>query len=186
MEEEWKAIPGANGYYVSDQGRVRSHYKQVGPPHHWIITDEPQRIIAPGRERNGYLNVGIKMNGGKITQKIHHLVMLSFIGPKQDGIEVCHIDNNPANNRLSNLRYDTHANNMKDMMKPERLRKRYNKFVSDKMAEKEVVSRIEPLLYDEVERIANESDTTISAVVREAIRQFIASHQAAVEKAWCA
>ena len=75
---------------------------------------------------------------------------------------------------------------MKDMMKPERLRKRYNKFVSDKMAEKEVVSRIEPLLYDEVERIANESDTTISAVVREAIRQFIAGHQSVVEKAWCA
>jgi len=38
--------------------------------------------------------------------------------------------------------------------------------------------RIEPQLYDEVERIANETDTTISAVVREAIRQFIASHQA--------
>jgi len=37
--------------------------------------------------------------------------------------------------------------------------------------------RMEPLLYDEVERIANESDTTISAVVREAIREFIAGHQ---------
>ena len=37
--------------------------------------------------------------------------------------------------------------------------------------------RMEQLLYDEVERIANESDTTISAVVREAIRQFIAGYQ---------
>jgi len=37
--------------------------------------------------------------------------------------------------------------------------------------------RIEPQLYDEVERIANEGDTTISAVVREAVRQFIAGYQ---------
>ena len=38
--------------------------------------------------------------------------------------------------------------------------------------------RIEPQLYDEVERIANESDTTISAVVREAVRQFLESYGA--------
>ena len=41
--------------------------------------------------------------------------------------------------------------------------------------------RIEPLLYDEVERIANETGTTISAVVREAIRQFLAGKVAPAE-----
>jgi len=38
---------------------------------------------------------------------------------------------------------------------------------------------MEQLLYDEVERIANESDTTISAVIREAIRQYLQTYGAA-------
>lgn len=41
--------------------------------------------------------------------------MLAFIGPPPPGMEVCHRDNNPRNNRLENLRYDTHMNNMIDV-----------------------------------------------------------------------
>ena len=41
--------------------------------------------------------------------------MLAFVGPCPPGMEVCHNDSNPKNNRLDNLRYDTHMNNMIDM-----------------------------------------------------------------------
>lgn len=48
---------------------------------------------------------------------VHRLVMAAFVGPCPDGIEVCHNNGNPADNRLSNLRYGTHSENQLDQVK---------------------------------------------------------------------
>jgi hypothetical protein len=40
--------------------------------------------------------------------------MESFVGPCPDGLEVCHNDGNPENNKLSNLRYGTQSSNQID------------------------------------------------------------------------
>jgi hypothetical protein len=45
---------------------------------------------------------------------VHVLVLLAFIGPRPDGQEACHGDGNPLNNRLENLRWDTHLANEAD------------------------------------------------------------------------
>lgn len=42
--------------------------------------------------------------------------MLAFAGPCPIGLEVCHNDSNPTNNRLDNLRYDTRRSNRIDMV----------------------------------------------------------------------
>jgi hypothetical protein len=111
MEEEiWKAIPGNLGYEVSNLGRVRS------------LKRKTPRILKPCYYR-GYLQVHLS-NGkkGDISQRrIHNLVMLAFVGPRPEGLEVCHEDDNPANNRLDNLRYDTHLANMQDAVKQGRM-----------------------------------------------------------------
>lgn len=40
-------------------------------------------------------------------------MLAAFVGPCPEGLEVCHLDGDPLNNRLSNLRYDTRsANNL--------------------------------------------------------------------------
>jgi hypothetical protein len=46
---------------------------------------------------------------------VHHLVLEAFVGSRPPGTECCHNDDDPANNRLSNLRWDTHLANMGDM-----------------------------------------------------------------------
>lgn len=43
--------------------------------------------------------------------------MLAFVGPCPDGMEVCHNDGNPENNRVENLRYGTRSDNMRDKRK---------------------------------------------------------------------
>ena len=121
--EIWKPIPGFDGYEVSDQGRVRSFHKRdrgdvAGPV--WIISDEPQRILSPGSCKRGYQTVGLRMDGKTHPRKIHALVMLAFIGEIPHGLEVCHNDGDPRNNRLSNLRYDTSSANAADMVRHER------------------------------------------------------------------
>ncbi len=47
---------------------------------------------------------------------VHRLILEAFVGPCPRGKESCHFpDRNPTNNRLENLRWDTHAANGRDM-----------------------------------------------------------------------
>lgn len=45
---------------------------------------------------------------------VHRLVLEAFVGPCPSGCEGCHYDGNPANNIVSNLRWDTTKNNCLD------------------------------------------------------------------------
>lgn len=48
---------------------------------------------------------------------VHRLVLTAFVGPCPEGMEGCHEDGDPSNNRATNLRWDTHKNNQLDMHK---------------------------------------------------------------------
>jgi hypothetical protein len=45
---------------------------------------------------------------------IHRMVLQAFVGECPDGMECCHNNSNPSDNRLENLRWDTHINNNGD------------------------------------------------------------------------
>ncbi|MCP3683886.1 MAG: hypothetical protein GY861_14480 [bacterium] len=71
------------------------------------------KILKPILNDKGYLIVGLD---GK-NKNIHRLVLESFGGKCPEGMECCHIDGNRLNNNLENLKWDTHAENMKDKIK---------------------------------------------------------------------
>lgn len=48
------------------------------------------------------------------TNRVHKMVLLTFRGEPQDGQISRHLDGNPANNRLDNLKYGTHKENYQD------------------------------------------------------------------------
>lgn len=99
--ETWKFVPGYDSKYeVSDQGRIRSYQRR------------PEGcILRPGRMPGGHLSVAL---GRKNSQCVHKLVLLAFVGAAPDKHECLHINGNPADNRLSNLRWGTRSENMKD------------------------------------------------------------------------
>lgn len=68
--------------------------------------------LSPKKDRSGYYKVSCTSRRGAIT--IHELVMLAFVGPRPNGMEIDHIDRNKNNNRLENLRYVTHKENMEN------------------------------------------------------------------------
>jgi hypothetical protein len=114
MTEEWRDIPGyEDAYQVSDLGRVRSVERRVRlVPHPGIETTRrvPPRILKPGSKPDGHVSVCL---GKGNTKDVHLLVMLAFVGPRPDGQETLHRNENPADNRLINLRYGTRSENMK-------------------------------------------------------------------------
>lgn len=114
MTEEWKAIPGYPGYEVSDHGQVRSYFERTGGRGRWELASTPQRILSPSGCGAGYLGIGLCKDGNVNRCHIAHLVLLAFVGPRPEGKEACHNDGDNSNNKLENLRYDTHEANMDD------------------------------------------------------------------------
>ena len=101
-KEIWKAIPNYPDYEVSSKGRVRN---------------KKGRLLSPYFASGRYL--AISLSRDKLSKKryIHSLVLEAFSGPCPNGMECAHNNGQKQDNRISNLRYDTHVGNCADRMK---------------------------------------------------------------------
>jgi hypothetical protein len=113
METEiWRPVEENPHYEVSNLGRVRSIQRQM---HNYVkrgsVLRGRMRRKASGRPACMIVQIG---RGN--YRRVHRLVLIAFVGPAPEGCEGCHNDGDPANNRLSNLRWDTHAANMADQI----------------------------------------------------------------------
>jgi hypothetical protein len=114
--ERWVAARGFEGRYeVSDLGRVRSVPRQV--VNGGRIKLEPGALLKPYWHRR---HLKVTLYGDNRSERqvfVHILVLESFVGPKPKGRLGCHKDDNPRNNCLSNLRWDTPAANCRDAVR---------------------------------------------------------------------
>ena len=69
--------------------------------------EEPDILLKPKKAGAGRLYVSLHKNGKRNNLYVHRLVLITFVGPCPEGMECCHKDDNPLNNRLENLRWDT-------------------------------------------------------------------------------
>jgi hypothetical protein len=101
-EEQWRPVPGHPEYEVSDLGRVAS------------LRRGARRILVGGRSA-GYRTVLLYSPGqARDMQYVHHLVLASFVGPREPEQQVRHLDGNKDHNALANLAYGTRSENMLD------------------------------------------------------------------------
>lgn len=106
MIEKWRAIPGFDGYEVSSEGRVRS----------WRRSTETPRILAQSKSgTRGVPSASLWLHGKTHRIVVARLVLGAFVGPCPNGHEACHRNDDPFDNKLSNLRWDTHLENMRDV-----------------------------------------------------------------------
>lgn len=74
-------------------------------------------VLTPYSTPTGHLTVALSADGRRRTMLVHRIVLEAFIGPCPTGMEGCHSDGNPANNHLSNLRWDTRSGNVQDTLR---------------------------------------------------------------------
>lgn len=103
--EIWKVIPGFSKHEISTMGGLRQK--------------DSQRVLKPYEDPDThYKKTSLKNDEGKIKSiRIHELVAITYLGEKPDGLEVCHGSLGSSDNRVTNLRYDTHQNNQLDQIK---------------------------------------------------------------------
>lgn len=119
------------GYEVSNYGRVRTYkqrYGQVSRANKHSGLNRPllktPTIINGRHDKKGYIQFLLSdTNKKRHNIRAHTLVMQVFVGLPKEYQVVCHYDDIKTNNTLSNLRYDTQEENLKDAARNKNMKK---------------------------------------------------------------
>lgn len=100
MSEVWKSIENYSNYEVSNEGNVR-HI-------------EKKKILKPSKLTTYHSQVKLYNDDGSKWWRIHRLVANAFIPNPENYPWIDHIDGNPLNNNVNNLRWCTPLMNAKN------------------------------------------------------------------------
>lgn len=100
MTEVWKTVESHPNYEVSNIGNVRN--------------TKTGKKLNPSISNCGYALVSLSNNGKVTSANVHSLVAKAFIPNEQPDFytDVHHIDGDRLNNKVENLQWTTHAQNM--------------------------------------------------------------------------
>lgn len=115
--EIWRDYLGYEGrFQVSNFGRFKS-LARMRKSRGGCLCPVKEKILSPRISGRGYEDVYLKKDGIGRPVSVHRAVLETFFGPCPAGMQACHNDGNPRNNKLSNLRWDTSKNNNADRIK---------------------------------------------------------------------
>ncbi len=102
-----KQIPGLGNWWVSDLGKV------------FRKTDGFEPSVQ--KHQKGYLRVYLRHEGKTHYKFVHQLVLTTFSGPCPEGMMCRHLNGNPSDNRLDNLKWGTNRENTEDRIRHGRI-----------------------------------------------------------------
>jgi hypothetical protein len=111
--EEWRPIPDyEDTYEASNLGRVRRTKGRGAHGFYDRVTILKQRV-----GKQGYYMLSLWRDGKPKTKMVHRLVAAAFLGPRPEGLEIRHLNDNKLDNRLVNLVYGTRSENKLDSVR---------------------------------------------------------------------
>ena len=84
-------------YFVSNFGNIKN--------------SKTNKIMKLSNHKNGYKRIGLTKNGKQNNFYIHRLVGMAFLKNPDNKPMIDHIDENPSNNNVKNLRWATNQEN---------------------------------------------------------------------------
>ena len=110
ITEIWKDIQGYEGCYkVSNFGNVMALKREYSSNGSKRFTEE--KILKKRINKDGYLNAALTLKGKRKDISVHRLVAMAFIDNPENKLEVNHKDGIKTNNNISNLEWNTRAEN---------------------------------------------------------------------------
>jgi hypothetical protein len=120
MGVRFRPVDGFPGYRVGNDGSVWTAWTMVhgGPGKTTAVIGCKWRPIKQRPDEDGYLEVQLYQAGRPRHRRVHHLVLLAFIGPRPAGCtQTRHLDGDNQNNRPRNLRWGTPTQNYQDRLR---------------------------------------------------------------------
>lgn len=111
---EYKIVPEFPAYRVGSDGSVWSLWERGTRPSR--LGREWRKLIG-GIDKYGYRKVILCKTGKRKCVHVSNLILEVFVGKKPKEMECAHNNGNPRDDRLKNLRWDTHKNNIADKKK---------------------------------------------------------------------
>lgn len=107
MKEQWRTAIYDGEIYedfeVSNLGRIKSlNYRRTGKA----------ELMNPSENTDGYFKVNLRKNGENKTCYVHRLIAQTFIPNPENKPEINHIDEDKTNNRVDNLEWKWHKDNI--------------------------------------------------------------------------
>lgn len=118
--EQWRDIPEYEGYYqVSDLGRVKRLYREDIIHNYGGLKIVPEKILKPYIDTRKYNGVRVTLCRAGLIKRfiLARLVATVFIPNDSNLPLVEHLDDNPTNNKVTNLKWGTHSSNAKARFK---------------------------------------------------------------------
>ncbi|QEC44396.1 NUMOD4 domain-containing protein [Pseudobacter ginsenosidimutans] len=112
IKETWRPVVGFDGYFVSDQGNLKSIDRIIKTKNGKLCRIKGRSITI--RLNNfGYLDTRLYKNGKKKSAFLHRLIAEAFIPNPANLSQVNHLNGIKTDNRIENLEWSSPANNMK-------------------------------------------------------------------------
>lgn len=120
MTENWRTVVSFEGMYeVSDLGRVRSVPRVVvyGGKRAGQQVKVRGGLRKPVRHSAGYVYVNLCRDGDQHLRLLQWLVLEAFDKARPVGLEACHRNGDKHDNRIANLYWGTHSENIRDAVR---------------------------------------------------------------------
>ncbi len=116
---EIREIPGEPGFFAREDGTIWTEWQNRARGRIKANWQRAQKFVSVviGPNSMGYVQTRLWTG----HRYVHIIMLEAFVGPCPWNMECCHEDGNPANNALTNIRWDTSQANTADCRRHGRL-----------------------------------------------------------------